>query len=92
MQARQVPPDVFRATINTVFSIVNIGALAMFLAAGKVTQNSLTGVLVAVPSLLIALRIGYIVREHVTAEKFKNLVLFLLFLSAISVGLSALQF
>lgn len=90
MQARQVPPDVFRATINAVFSMVNIGALVMFFAAGKVTQNSLTGVLVAVPSLLIALRIGYMVRTHVTPEKFKNLVLFLLFLSAISVAFSAL--
>ena len=89
MQARQMAPATFRATINTVFAISNIGALALFLSAGKVTSQNLTGVAVALPSLGVALSLGYIVRRHVSAERFKYLVIVLLFLSSVSVMMSA---
>jgi uncharacterized membrane protein YfcA len=89
MQARRIDPTVFRATINTVFSLVNIVAVAMFVAAGKVNTNNLSGVLVAIPALFVALRIGYYFRKHITAERFRFLVIFLMFLSAGSVLVSA---
>jgi uncharacterized membrane protein YfcA len=89
MQARQLAPSTFRATINTVFAVVNIGALALFISAGKVTGNNLSGVAVAVPALGVAIGIGYAVRRHITQERFNTLVIFLLFLSAISVVVSA---
>ena len=44
MQARQLAPATFRATINTVFAVVNVGALALFVSAGKVNGNNLSGV------------------------------------------------
>lgn len=89
MQARQMSPATFRATINTVFALSNFGALALFLSAGKVTTQNLTGVAVALPSLGIALSLGYVVRKYVSAERFKYLVIVLLFLSSISVMTSA---
>lgn len=89
MQARRIDPAVFRATINTVFSWVNIVAVVMFVGAGKVNTQNLSGVLVAIPALFLALRIGYHFRKRITPERFKSLVIFLMFLSAASVILSA---
>jgi uncharacterized membrane protein YfcA len=89
MQARSLSAATFRATINTVFAIVNIGALTLFVAAGKVNSNNLAGVAVALPALGIAIALGYATRRHVTQERFNTLVIVLLFLSAISVVVSA---
>ena len=89
MQARGLAPATFRATINTVFAIVNLGALAMFIAAGKVNAHNLTGVGAALPALGIAISFGYATRRHITQQRFNTLVIVLLFLSAISVVISA---
>lgn len=89
MQARRIDPAVFRATINTVFSLVNIVAVVMFAVAGKVNTQNLGGVLVAIPALFLALRIGYYFRKRITPEHFRSLVIFLMFLSAGSVIVSA---
>jgi uncharacterized membrane protein YfcA len=61
----------------------------MFVAAGKVNTNNLSGVFVAIPALFVALRIGYFFRKHITPDRFKFLVIFLMFLSAASVIVSA---
>jgi len=89
MQARRLDPATFRATINTVFAVVNIGALVLFATAGKVNSNNLSGVAAALPALGIAIAIGYSVRRRITQERFNTLVISLLFLSAISVTVSA---
>ena len=89
MQARRIDPAVFRATINTVFSLVNILAVVMFAVAGKLNTQNLGGVLVAIPALFLALRIGYYFRKRITPEHFRSLVIFLMFLSAGSVIVSA---
>ena len=89
MQARQLTPSTFRATINTVFAVVNAGALALFITAGKVNSNNLSGVAVALPALGAAMCLGYAVRRKITQERFNSLVIVLLFLSAISVVVSA---
>lgn len=89
MQARKLEPQIFRATINAIFSLSNIGALALFIGAGKVTRDSMTGVAVALPALVIALRIGYSIRKHVDGSRFRNLVLGLLMASGVSVLVSA---
>ena len=49
----------------------------------------ISGVLVAIPALFVALRIGYYFRKHITPERFRLLVIFLMFLSAGSVIVSA---
>ena len=89
MQARKLVPATFRATINTVFAVVNVGALALFISAGKVNSNNLLGVAVALPALGVSMVIGYAVRRNITQERFNSLVISLLFLSAISVIVSA---
>ena len=89
LQARRLDPATFRATINTVFAIVNLGALALFASAGKVNSNNLSGVAVALPALGAAMCLGYAVRRKITQERFNSLVIVLLFLSAISVVVSA---
>jgi hypothetical protein len=89
MQARRLDPATFRATINTVFAVVNVGALVLFVSAGKVNANNLSGVAVALPALGVAIAVGYSVRRLITQERFNTLVISLLFLSAISVIVSA---
>lgn len=90
MQARNYSPQDFRSTINTVFSFVNIGAIALFLSSGQVTHRSVIGALVAIPSLFAALRIGYWLRPRVSAELFRRLVLMLLVASGMSLCAKAL--
>lgn len=90
MQARNYAPQDFRSTINMVFSFVNIGAIALFLSSGQVTRESVIGAGVAIPSLFLALRIGYWLRPKVSAELFRRLVLILLVASGVSLLAKAL--
>ena len=84
LQARGMDPSGFRATINTVFALSNIGALAFFVGAGKVNAEGLIGFAVAIPSMLLAMRLGYAVRPRVEGERFRRLVLTLLTLAGVS--------
>jgi uncharacterized membrane protein YfcA len=90
MQARQFPPTIFRATINTVFSIVGLVSLALFVGTGKVEAKSINGILVALPVLAVSLSIGFRIRPHVHGERFRRLVLFLLLLSGLSAIVAAI--
>jgi uncharacterized membrane protein YfcA len=90
MQARQIEPRIFRATINTIFSAAGIASFALFIAAGKVDKGSFSGILVALPVLAISVSIGYRLRKHVQGERFRTLVLALLLLSGASAILAAL--
>lgn len=90
MQARNFAPQDFRATINTVFTFANFGAITLFLVSGQVTQQSLVGAVVAIPSLLIALKVGYWVRPKVSPHLFRRLVIALLVVSGVSLCVKAL--
>lgn len=90
MQARQFPPAIFRATINTVFSIVGLVSLALFIGTGKVEATAFNGILVALPVLAISLSIGFRIRPHVHGERFRRLVLLLLLLSGLSAIVAAI--
>lgn len=89
MQARQLPPNIFRATINTVFSIVGLASLALFIGTGKVETHALSGIAVALPVLVLSLTVGFRIRPHVHGERFRRLVLFLLLLSGLSAIVAA---
>lgn len=89
MQARGMKPEVFRSTLNTVFALSNIGALTLFIAAGKVDSRSLVGVLVALPALGLSLTVGYRLRPLIHGDRFRKIVLGMLVLSGISVLASA---
>jgi uncharacterized membrane protein YfcA len=90
MQARQIQPNTFRATINTIFSAAGIASLGLFIAAGKVDKGSFSGILVALPVLAVSVSIGYRLRKHVHGDRFRTLVLGLLMLSGASAIVAAL--
>ncbi len=90
LQARGLSPESFRSTINTVFSFANIGALAMFVASGKINADAVVAALFALPALFLSLKIGYSIRPRVSAEFFRKLVLIMLVLSGMSLLAKAL--
>ncbi len=89
LQARGMPAQTFRATLNSVFAISNIGAVSLFAVSGHVTLDGCVAATVSLPVLFVALRAGYAVRPRVDAGTFRVLVLVLLFVSGISVLSSA---
>ena len=90
MQARQLAAVEFRATISTVFAFSNIFGLSLFTASGKVTRDGLIAAAVTLPAMLLGQLLGYPIRKHVHGERFRWLVLLLLFGAAISAIVNAL--
>ncbi len=78
LQARQLKPDQFRATISAVFALSSVVALALFIAAGKVTSDGLHAVLVAFPAWVLGQGLGWPIRRHFHGERFRATVLVLL--------------
>lgn len=89
LQARGMAPEVFRATLNSVFAISNIGAISLFAITGHVTRDGVVAAVLSLPVLFGSLRIGYSLRPRVQASVFRVLVLSLLFASGLSVLSSA---
>jgi uncharacterized membrane protein YfcA len=89
LKSRAMEPNTFRATLNTVFSIANIGALILFFGSGKMNHHNVIGALVALPALAVTLRIGYAMRRHVREEMFTTLVAGLMMLSGVSALVAA---
>lgn len=89
LQARGMEPHTFRATINTVFALSNVGSLILFASSGEMETNGVIAALIALPFLFVSLRAGYALRPRVKVEHFKKLVLTMLLLSGISVLSSA---
>jgi len=90
LQARQLPPDRFRATLAWVFTLSAVVGLVMFIAAGKVTHAGLVGAAVAFPSMLLGQMVGFPMRKHVDGERFRYLVLLLLTVAAVTAIVTAL--
>jgi uncharacterized membrane protein YfcA len=90
LQSRHLTPARFRGTISTVFTACNVGALSLFLAAGKVNRDGLIATAVAFPAMLLGQAAGWPLRRHVDGERFRRLVLLLLVLAALSVIVSGL--
>ncbi len=89
LQARGMPPATFRATLNSVFALSNVGAITLFAATGHVSSDGVVAAIVSLPILFGSLRIGYLLRPRVNGQLFRVLVLSLLFVSGISVLSSA---
>lgn len=90
LRSKGLPPDVFRATINTVFSGVAIVSIVVFAAAGRVTSEVLVGALVAVPGLVIGMATGARVRGLLPDTLFWRLVAIVLAGTALSSIVSGL--
>jgi uncharacterized membrane protein YfcA len=90
LQARQLSPVTFRATITTVFALSNILGLSLFVASGKVTRDGLIAVMITIPAMVLGQALGFPIRKHVHGERFRWLVLVLMTGAAISSIVNAL--
>lgn len=79
LQARRLDPDRFRATIVAVFTLCNVAALALFVADDKITGDGVRAAALTVPAWIVGQAAGWPVRRHVHGERFRWLVLILLF-------------
>lgn len=78
LQARQLKPAQFRATIAAVFAFSNVVALTLFIGGGKVTNDGLHVALIALPVWALGQGVGWPIRKHVDGERFRVMVLVLL--------------
>jgi uncharacterized membrane protein YfcA len=89
LQAKKLSPQSFRASINVVFSLTSIGAIALFAISGNITSDDFGSIAISVPMLMLGLAIGYKVRPRINAGQFSVLVFILLIGSALSALLAA---
>lgn len=78
LQARQLPPRVFRPTVNVVFVVGGAVSLVLYAAAGRVGWREISAGLVSMPGLAVGILLGRSLREHVSIRGFRFLVLGLL--------------
>jgi len=81
LQARQLQPKEFRATISAVFAVSNVVGLSLFIADGKITIDGMHVALVALPAWVVGQALGWPIRKHVDGERFRVMVLILLFVA-----------
>jgi uncharacterized protein len=90
LQARQLSPVTFRATITTVFALSNILGLSLFIASGRITHDGLVASAITIPAMILGQAIGFPLRKHIHGERFRWLVLVLMTGAAISAIVNAL--
>ena len=91
LHARGYEPRVFRGTISRVFFYSNIFSSALFIAAGKVHTAATLAAALSLPLVFVMQWIGSVVQRHVHGNRFRVLVLGLLFLSGVSAVAAALR-
>ncbi|MBU6215267.1 MAG: TSUP family transporter, partial [Acidobacteria bacterium] len=90
LQARKVAPDVFRATLNTVFVFSGLYAAVIFALRGKISFDEVALSAASVPFLIVGSFVGVLIRRHINEERFRLAVLGLLTVSGLSTLLSAI--
>lgn len=91
MTARNVPPDRFRATLNSVFTVAGASALVLMLVSGKVHWSAMLLAACSLPMMFAALFAGRRARPYVDAALFKQMVIVLLLASGMSTIFAALR-
>lgn len=90
LRSRGLSPDRFRATINSVFSIVAVTTVVVFASTGRFTDDVVTGSLVCLPGLVIGMALGSRLRGLLSVDVFWRIVLGLLVVTATSSIVSGL--
>ena len=90
LQARQLSPVTFRATITMVFALSNILGITLFVASGRVTRDGLVASAITIPAMILGQAVGFPLRKHIHGERFRYLVLVLMTGAAISAIVNAL--
>ena len=84
LQARHFPPARFRATITTVFAVLDIISIVVFAAIGDLDGDVLAAIAVSLPGLALGAVVGISLRRHLDPPRFRRLVLTLLTIAGIS--------
>ena len=90
LQSRRLAPDNFRGTIAWVFALGNLFAMFLFAVDDKITTDGLRAAAIAVPTWLLGLWLGLLVRPRIPPERFRKLVLVLLALTGVATIVFAL--
>ena len=90
LHSRKYAPHEFRAVLNRVFTISSFLSLLMFGFAGKITSDSVSLALIAIPVMGLGVFLGLNLREKVNPDHFRTLVVWLLLLSGLSAIVNAI--
>lgn len=91
LQARQLMPNQFRATIAAVFVFSNVFALVLFLYDGKIAGDEIQAAVVALPAWAAGQLLGWPARRHVDGDRFRRLVLGLLLAAGLTAIIAAVR-
>jgi len=83
LHARHFSPQVFRATISSVFVAIGLLSLVLFAATGHFTTDVAWSLLVAGPTLALGFFLGHRIRGHIDPVRFRSLVTSLLAATAV---------
>jgi uncharacterized protein len=78
LQARRFEPAAFRATITTVFFVLDVVSVVVFTATGDLDGDVVVAVAAALPGLALGATAGLAIRRHLDPRRFRALVLTLL--------------
>lgn len=84
LQARHFDQPRFRATITSVFFVLDIVSVVVFATTGEYDGRSLAAVGASLPGLALGAAAGLYLRRHLDARRFRRLVLGLLTAAGIS--------
>jgi uncharacterized membrane protein YfcA len=80
----------FRATLLAFFLPGSILQIALFAGVGRITDDVLLMVVVALPAIVVGLLVGTWLRSRVRAERFSAVVVAVLILTSMGVLFSAI--
>jgi uncharacterized membrane protein YfcA len=84
LQARKSSPQVFRATLNKIFLISGVYAIFLFVVFGEVAISDLLLAAFMLPSMIIGVSIGRVIRNRIDPDRFRLAVLVLLTIAGFS--------
>lgn len=84
LQARKSDPKVFRSTLNMVFLISGLYGLVLFAVFGEITLADVWIAAALLPSMVVGVYAGRYIRNRVNPDRFRRLVLALLFVAGLS--------
>jgi uncharacterized protein len=90
LHGRALSPTSFRGTIVSIFMVIGVLSLGLFIYAGKVDRESVVAAAYVIPLQIGATLIGSRVAKRVSPERFEKLVIGLLMASAVSAIVAAL--
>ncbi len=89
LHSRHYSPEIFRAVLNRVFTILNFLTLIVFAVDGKLSSDAVFLALMALPVMGIGVGLGFRLRKSFDSQQFRKLVLVLLFATGLSAIVNA---